>query len=1270
MKAATHTQYNFDLRIVGKEQSDYLISNKQDLIGLDKHLQVSVMASLFHEYLGASNYVNDNPDPSNVSQHFVCRIISREEGLDLKTLISQKMPSLTVDERKQATHVVVGVFYGAEAYCVLTHDLNGNDESRKTIEMDLSQLISKWKTSLTGNQDVFEFKEKFDTEEKLRLHSLKCRIYADLQAKAVRECSVFEAYKQCLILIDQVQHSSNDHENSVAVPIAVLLCPIEALTTPFKKISSFPDVDADLVSRCHKVWIKLERIRIKADALRAGVRRENRSRLRRFVDAIVQYQQMLKKSLKNAVLQARKNPNTINGVQRIVNTAENHRLFSPSKLKRWLYYEQADLEMTEKLVMGVNGISFVADMESFDPKPPSNKKFTLLLFVPSLNDMVRNIIGEMESHVEGRFFCNPSPCEVDDYAQDGDSTEDEEETDGIAFHTVRHKRELLQSKMRELKAHIERNQSFENQCHYLVTHDRNQRTKCSYHLYDYSNYSDEDQDPMVMFPSQLPKQPTNLRIQSEVIDRIKRAKMSSSFITIEWDYRQNDEFPCHFVVEYRPKGSGDNWERKETDSSHLTLDFETSTEVRVAAGCYIGLGEFSDVIYSDSAIEEDSRTAETPTLHKLPQLMDGSSQSTTVAVRTKNMGISLPNPSGLKIGLVTQTSAEIHWIPLPENPSFRFTYGVCCWPEGQEPPAVPVQNVASSESGCRLDRLDADQRYFISISTTSIDWVLPSDSIQPLVQPVTFKTLAEDVRFAQMLVGQCEKLENRQGMDVYAVPLMKNVPSGSDPSAVQRFAFGRAVQKKRKTILLVGASGSGKTSLINGILNYIFDVEWTDPFRFQLSETAGRINVYDIHHYEGFSINYSLTIIDTPGYGEDKVKNEEITEMIRKFFQDKDGAQELDMVGFVMKSPLPKPTTTEKFIYESLISIFGDEIKESVNYLLTFAGKENPPLLDAIASSGLPVFLDEEEEFRHFKFDNSAFFCWNGKLPPGNQPWAMGRIFELTADYNYNSFLWSMGVNNLYSFFSSMDGLTTKSLALVKQLLDEKKRLESTIDGLESLIDIGLMKLEELRTVKQTIAKTGNAGFQVQVAVPRKFEIPFGTYLTNCTKCNITCHKSCGSDDGKFDCDVMDHSKAVVARTCLVCPGNCLWNVHESQYFRWEYVLKPQTTSLAAVKEKYEAKLRRALTVGGLIMELEKETEAREKLVLDQFMAIAKWKERLDRMAGQSGSRTTLQLVNVRVVDEKRKKLTGYLERIKSLKRIRLLCVINSFASSKTSTPR
>lgn len=39
---------------------------------------------------------------------------------------------------------------------------------------------------------------------------------------------------------------------------------------------------------------------------------------------------------------------------------------------------------------------------------------------------------------------------------------------------------------------------------------------------------------------------------------------------------------------------------------------------------------------------------------------------------------------------------------------------------------------------------------------------------------------------------------------------------------------------EEKTIMLVGATGSGKSTLVDGIVNYIMGVSFDDPFRFRI----------------------------------------------------------------------------------------------------------------------------------------------------------------------------------------------------------------------------------------------------------------------------------------------------------------------------------------------------------------------------------------------------------------------------------------------------
>ncbi|KZR96242.1 Uncharacterized protein APZ42_009527, partial [Daphnia magna] len=86
----------------------------------------------------------------------------------------------------------------------------------------------------------------------------------------------------------------------------------------------------------------------------------------------------------------------------------------------------------------------------------------------------------------------------------------------------------------------------------------------------------------------------------------------------------------------------------------------------------------------------------------------------------------------------------------------------------------------------------------------------------------------------------------------------------------------------------------GKTTMINAMINYVLGVRWDDPFRFILVEEketsqafsqTREVTAYDIHYRNGFRIPYSLTIVDTPGFGDTEgiERDQEITSAVKQF---------------------------------------------------------------------------------------------------------------------------------------------------------------------------------------------------------------------------------------------------------------------------------------------------------------------------------------------------------------------------------------------------
>ena len=147
-----------------------------------------------------------------------------------------------------------------------------------------------------------------------------------------------------------------------------------------------------------------------------------------------------------------------------------------------------------------------------------------------------------------------------------------------------------------------------------------------------------------------------------------------------------------------------------------------------------------------------------------------------------------------------------------------------------------------------------------------------------------------------------------------------------------------------KVFMVVGATGAGKTTLINGMVNYILGVQWKDEFRFKVitEETKATqahsqtqdITAYTFHPMKGSAVPYTFTIIDTPGFGGTGGlrRDKKITEQIKQFFSipPPDGIDHLDGIGFVVQASQARLTSTQEYIFDSILSIFGNDVSKNI----------------------------------------------------------------------------------------------------------------------------------------------------------------------------------------------------------------------------------------------------------------------------------------------------------------------------------------------------
>ncbi|XP_068196037.1 uncharacterized protein [Antennarius striatus] len=518
-------------------------------------------------------------------------------------------------------------------------------------------------------------------------------------------------------------------------------------------------------------------------------------------------------------------------------------------------------------------------------------------------------------------------------------------------------------------------------------------------------------------------------------------------------------------------------------------------------------------------------------------------------------------------------------------------------------------------------------------------------------------TKCEFSRLAEFL-KHISKQINSDFPSVYKLPLSED---DMDIDGCRRHHFGKETRRQNRTIMLLGATGSGKSTLINGMVNYITGVEWRDDFRFKLvnedqsrsqaeSQTS-EVTVYKLNHREGFKIPFTLTIVDTPGFGDTRgvSRDREITEQIRRLFTSLDGVCEIDAVCFVTQAALARLTATQRYVFDSVLSIFGKDVAENIEMLVTFADGKQPPVLEAINASGVPCPKNDIGLPVHFKFNNSALFACNKES--GQQG---GESDSDGDDVNFDEMFWNMGAKSMDRFFTALGKMTTKSLVMTKEVLKERKHLETAVEGLQPQVKIGLAKLEEIKSIQEKVKEhetvmTSSGNFEIEVDVIKPIKIQLtknGEYITNCQRCSVTCHYPCAiaNDHEKRGCAAMGP-----AGTCMVCPGGCIWSVHFNQTYRWDYVQTKEKQTLKELKDKYENASKEKLTVQKLIEKQEEEICHLQDMIMSLMEQSANCITRLQEIALRPNPLTTPEYIDMLIEGEKAEAKPGHKARIQSL---------------------
>ena len=110
-----------------------------------------------------------------------------------------------------------------------------------------------------------------------------------------------------------------------------------------------------------------------------------------------------------------------------------------------------------------------------------------------------------------------------------------------------------------------------------------------------------------------------------------------------------------------------------------------------------------------------------------------------------------------------------------------------------------------------------------------------------------------------------------------------------------------------------------------------------------------------------FPVPDNIVLIDTPGFADCEGLDEDkkTVKAIEELFNDKTLAvDQINAVAFVMKRSDYRLTTAEKYVFESVVTLFGNDVKSNFTAVATNAasqGGDFANLKDLIAAAGLPM---------------------------------------------------------------------------------------------------------------------------------------------------------------------------------------------------------------------------------------------------------------------------------------------------------------------------
>ena len=511
-------------------------------------------------------------------------------------------------------------------------------------------------------------------------------------------------------------------------------------------------------------------------------------------------------------------------------------------------------------------------------------------------------------------------------------------------------------------------------------------------------------------------------------------------------------------------------------------------------------------------------------------------------------------------------------------------------------------------------------------------------------------TISEIYTFLQTTEGSEKGKEVKKFFDsIQKVikPIPTNLPElfvkiKGDKLPCYKYPSHKLMGKRYFTLLVMGETGSGKTTLMDAFVNYLAGINYGDLFRYKLvdenaikdrpseeSQTS-EITDYYINYAREDGREINIHLIDTPGLGDTKGVLED-NNIIKKFEELFKKIGELDYILITVKATTTRWTQGTSYIYDRILEVFGKDAMERFMLMCTFADGAIPPCIDVLKGK-----LTYQE---YFTFNNSALY-----------------VPKIKSNDN-TVFFWKLGMSNVKRFFDVIldNNYLPLSLTMSKKVMENRQWLYANVESSKERIDNGFRLLDEANNLLEAIKKNKklldeNGSFEYEVDVPETKKVKLPKAIQFCKNCQCLCCQVCEwpEDSPVSKCTYFNWEST--GYRCPKCPGKCQRMDHQREAYGIE-------TKLVKVKKIYEAKKelheegKKGLSNSEMALNdvINKMTDLGNKILVD-MQSIKTSLEELEKIALKPRLFTNEQYFIDMIKFEEEAQRPGYQKRIEGLK--------------------